>query len=105
MTFEQAGGNSPSRTSSAGASATVARSWAASIGLARKRTAGLPVVMLSAKCQTTDVKTGLASGAQVYLVKPFAPQELVRQVNRWVAQRRAAIGLIPLEAPFFAVAS
>jgi DNA-binding response OmpR family regulator len=69
------------------------------------RTAGLPVVMLSAKCQSADVKTGLASGAQVYLVKPFAPQELVRQVNRLVAQRHAAIGLIPLDPSSFAVAS
>ena len=72
---------------------------------AEPRTAGLPVVMLSAKCQTTDVKTGLASGAQVYLVKPFAPQELVRQVNRLVAQRQAATEPIPLDAPSFAVAS
>lgn len=71
---------------------------------AEPRTAGLPVVMLSAKCQTTDVDAGLASGAQVYLVKPFAPQELVRQVDRLVAQRHAALGPIPIDAPAYAVA-
>jgi DNA-binding response OmpR family regulator len=73
--------------------------------IAEPRTAALPVVMLSAKCQATDVNAGLASGAQVYLVKPFAPQELVRQVNRLVAQRHASAGVVPMEAVSLAIAS
>jgi DNA-binding response OmpR family regulator len=73
--------------------------------VAEPRTAALLVVMLSAKCQATDVKAGLASGARVYLVKPFAPQELVRQVNRLVAQRRASAGLVPMAPRPFAIAS
>lgn len=63
------------------------------------------MAVLAAKCQTTDVKTGHASGAQVYLVKPFAPHDLVRQVNRLVARRHAAIGPIALDASSFAAAS
>lgn len=73
--------------------------------VAEPRTAALPVVMLSAKCQSTDVTAGLASGARAYLVKPFAPQELVRQVNRLVEQHQAAALPMPVEDVPFALAS
>lgn len=38
--------------------------------------ADVPIVMLSAKGQTYEIDEGLASGADRYLVKPFAPREL-----------------------------
>jgi two-component system alkaline phosphatase synthesis response regulator PhoP len=44
-------------------------------------TSGIPVVILSAKGQDGEVKEGLESGAEEYIVKPFAPDELTNQVK------------------------
>jgi CheY-like chemotaxis protein len=41
----------------------------------------IPVVFLSAKGQDEEVQTGLGAGAAAYILKPFAPQELIEQVN------------------------
>ena len=43
-------------------------------------TCHIPVVFLSAKGQEAEVQTGLASGADEYLLKPFAPDQLTRKV-------------------------
>jgi len=43
-------------------------------------TADIPVVFLSAKGQETEIRTGLDAGASDYLLKPFAPMELVEKV-------------------------
>ncbi|MGH2352890.1 MAG: response regulator transcription factor [Chloroflexota bacterium] len=43
-------------------------------------TAGIPVIILSAKGQAAEVEAGLTSGARAYLVKPFAPQDLASRV-------------------------
>lgn len=43
--------------------------------------AGMRIVMLTAKGRDTDVAKGLALGADAYLTKPFATQELVRRVR------------------------
>jgi DNA-binding response OmpR family regulator len=43
-------------------------------------TAAIPVILLSALGQVTDVKAGLQSGALIYLTKPFAPPDLVASV-------------------------
>ncbi len=40
----------------------------------------IPVVFLSAKGQEAEVQTGLDSGADEYLLKPFAPDQLTRNV-------------------------
>jgi CheY-like chemotaxis protein len=40
----------------------------------------IPVVFLSAKGQEAEVQTGLASGGDEYLLKPFAPDQLTRKV-------------------------
>jgi two-component system response regulator MtrA len=42
---------------------------------------GVPIVMLTAKGDTTDVVLGLESGADDYIVKPFKPKELVARVR------------------------
>ena len=42
---------------------------------------GVPIVMLTAKSDTLDVVTGLESGADDYVVKPFKPKELVARVR------------------------
>ncbi|MFS8835506.1 response regulator transcription factor, partial [Synechococcus sp. WC101] len=41
----------------------------------------IPVIFLSARGQTADRVRGLNTGADVYLVKPFEPEELVAQVE------------------------
>lgn len=46
----------------------------------------IPVIFLSAKGQTTDRVKGLNTGADVYLVKPFEPEELVAQVESSLKQ-------------------
>lgn len=43
-------------------------------------TQDIPVVMLSAKSQQTEVQAGLAKGAQEYICKPFTPKDLVQRV-------------------------
>jgi two-component system response regulator MtrA len=42
---------------------------------------GVPIVMLTAKGDTTDIVLGLESGADDYVVKPFKPKELVARVR------------------------
>ncbi len=52
----------------------------------------IPVVFLSAKGQESEIQTGLEAGAEEYILKPFAPDDLVKQVRavlERVAQRRA----------------
>ena len=42
----------------------------------------LPVIMLTAKAQDKDVLAGYTGGADMYLTKPFNPQELLSFVKR-----------------------
>lgn len=42
---------------------------------------GVPIIMLTAKGDTSDVVRGLESGADDYIVKPFNPQELIARVR------------------------
>jgi two-component system alkaline phosphatase synthesis response regulator PhoP/two-component system response regulator VicR len=45
-------------------------------------TAGVPILMLTAKAQDADIFNGLRSGADFYLTKPFNPMELLMWVKR-----------------------
>lgn len=47
------------------------------------------VLMLTAKGRDTDVAKGLGVGADSYMTKPFATQELVRTVRELLARGRA----------------
>ena len=46
-----------------------------------EETKDIPVIFLSAKGQESEIQQGLLAGAAQYILKPFAPDELVRQVR------------------------
>ena len=50
------------------------------------KTNWIPVLFLSAKGQSQDKVKGLSTGADVYMVKPFEPEELVAQVESSLKQ-------------------
>jgi two-component system, OmpR family, alkaline phosphatase synthesis response regulator PhoP len=50
-------------------------------------TAGVPIVMLTAKTEDADVVTGLELGADDYVTKPFSPRVLLARI-RAVLRRR-----------------
>lgn len=50
------------------------------------KTSWLPVLFLSAKGQSQDRIQGLNTGADVYMVKPFEPEELVAQIEASLKQ-------------------
>ena len=43
--------------------------------------AHIPVIFLSAKGQENEIEQGLAAGAEEYLLKPFAPDQLTERVK------------------------
>ena len=43
--------------------------------------ADLPVILLTARAQESDVETGFHSGADDYITKPFSPRELASRVE------------------------
>ncbi len=45
-------------------------------------TAEIPVVLVSAEAQASDVREGLAAGAGDYVTKPFDPFDLIVRVRR-----------------------
>jgi DNA-binding response OmpR family regulator len=52
---------------------------------ADEATAGVRVVLLSARAQEADVARGLDAGADAYLAKPFQAPELIEVVGRLAA--------------------
>lgn len=48
---------------------------------AEERTASVPILILTAKGDETDVVLGLELGADDYVVKPFSPRELMARVR------------------------
>ena len=54
---------------------------ACSVLKAQESTRGIPVVFLSARGQETEIKRGLELGAEEYILKPFAPDELYQRVG------------------------
>ena len=52
--------------------------------------AAVPVIILTAKAQESEVEVGFIAGADDYIVKPFSPRHLVRRVQAAVAQGRNA---------------
>jgi phosphate regulon transcriptional regulator PhoB len=55
-------------------------------------TAGLPIVMLTARAEEADRIRGLETGADDYVTKPFSPRELVARV-RAILKRAKGTGM------------
>lgn len=51
---------------------------------------GVPIIMLTAKGDATDVVAGLEAGADDYMVKPFNPGELVARIRTRLRQMAAS---------------
>jgi DNA-binding NarL/FixJ family response regulator len=50
------------------------------------RTSWIPIMFLSAKGQSQDKIKGLTTGVDIYMIKPFEPEELVAQVESSLKQ-------------------
>jgi DNA-binding response OmpR family regulator len=56
----------------------------------------LPVLLLTARSQASDIARGLGSGADDYMVKPFDPSNLATRVEKIISasRKRASIGAL-----------
>jgi DNA-binding response OmpR family regulator len=54
---------------------------------ADERTRRMPVILLTARAQESDVTRGFEAGADDYLKKPFSPQELRARVQAILGRR------------------
>ena len=50
-------------------------------------TRGMPIILLTARAQDTDVQQGFNAGADDYIRKPFSPQELRMRVQAILGRR------------------
>lgn len=55
-------------------------------------TAGIPVILVTAKTQDDDVISGYAVGAEYYITKPFTTRQLLYGVNLVLGQQGEAGG-------------
>ncbi len=51
-----------------------------------RKTAKVPIIMLTCKSQPADIEQGRAAGVNTYLVKPFSPMELLDCVQDALAE-------------------
>ncbi|HNY20752.1 MAG TPA: response regulator transcription factor [Treponemataceae bacterium] len=61
-------------------------------------TAGIPIIMVTAKTEDADVVVGLELGADDYVTKPFSPKVLIARV-RAALRRKAAAAESPATGP------
>lgn len=54
------------------------------------QTERIPIVMLTAKGEESDIVTGLELGADDYVTKPFSPRELVARIRTLLRRPRSA---------------
>jgi CheY-like chemotaxis protein len=50
------------------------------------KTQHIPIIFLSAKGQDSEIQAGLQAGADEYLLKPFAPDQLTARIQVVLAQ-------------------
>lgn len=65
---------------------------ATGVGLMRKlrsqqRTREIPIIMLTSRARECDMVTGLDSGADDYMTKPFSPRELLARIKAQLRRR------------------
>ncbi len=60
-------------------------------------TRNIPIIMLTAKGEETDMLTGLDSGSDDYIVKPFSPSQLVARIKAVLRRIRPALSQNVLE--------
>ncbi len=51
-------------------------------------TSTIPIMLVSAEAQASDIERGLAAGASDYVTKPFDPFELIDRVNAVLASSK-----------------
>ena len=56
---------------------------------ADRATAGMLIIMLTARVQEQDVEGGFSAGADDYVTKPFSPRELVSRIQSLLSRARA----------------
>jgi DNA-binding response OmpR family regulator len=56
---------------------------------ANPATSQVPIILLTARAQQSDIETCFAAGADDYIVKPFSPRELASRVNAVLARIQA----------------
>ncbi|MDQ1426805.1 MAG: two-component system, OmpR family, alkaline phosphatase synthesis response regulator PhoP, partial [Acidimicrobiaceae bacterium] len=49
-------------------------------------TAKIPVILLTAKAQESEVQRGFVAGADDYIVKPFSPRDMLSRVSSVLAR-------------------
>jgi DNA-binding response OmpR family regulator len=54
---------------------------------AEERTSRMPIILLTARAQDTDVQQGFEAGADDYIRKPFSPRELKARVEAMLGRR------------------
>jgi DNA-binding response OmpR family regulator len=64
------------------------------IRIIRRARGGLPVLVLTARDSIKDRVTGLNTGADDYLVKPFATEELVARIRALLRRRGHVLGTV-----------
>jgi DNA-binding response OmpR family regulator len=56
---------------------------------AMEATSQIPIIFLSAKGQEAEVQAGLEAGADRYILKPFAPDLLIRKIAEVLGEAEA----------------
>jgi two-component system phosphate regulon response regulator PhoB len=57
----------------------------------KPETRNLPIIMLTARGEQADRVRGLETGADDYITKPFAPEELIARINAVLRRARPAL--------------
>jgi len=63
---------------------------------ADEATAGMPIIMLTARAEESDRIRGLEMGADDYVAKPFSPNELVARVRAVTRRNRRSDAAVPV---------
>ena len=58
---------------------------------ADSQTAGMPIIMVTAKGEEADIVVGLELGADDYVVKPFSPKVLLARIRAVLRRRRTSV--------------